>query len=129
MTEKEILSMKPGAELNIMVAKEVMGHRVIKDEHLGDMERFKSKNDKSSVFGLVQPYSEDITIAAQVIEKMVEKGYQDAPSWEDFGGGKYTESEAISKAALCAIVKKRKATEVSDKILRQALGDDEEEDD
>jgi hypothetical protein len=129
MTENEILAMKPGLELNIKVAKEVMRHRVIKDEHLGYMERFKSNRDKSTVFGLVQPYSEDASIAAQVIEKMVEKGYADATSWADFGSGKYTEAEAISKAALCAIFKKRKETEVSDNILRQALGEDEEEDD
>jgi hypothetical protein len=129
MTEKEILAMKPGLELNIKVAKEVMRHRVVKDEHLGYMERFKSNLDKSAVFGLVQPYSEDDSIAGQVIEKMVEKGFEDAPSWADFGGGVYTEPEAICKAALIAILKKRKETEVSDNILRQALGDDDEEED
>jgi len=129
MTETEILEMKPGQDLNIAVAKEVMGHRVIKDENLGYMERFKSKNDKSSVFGLVQPYSEDPSIAAQVIEKMEEKGYKDAASWADFGSGKYTEAEAICKAALIAIIKKRQKTAVSDNILRQALGEDEEDDD
>jgi hypothetical protein len=129
MTENEILEMKPGIELNMKVAKEVMGHRVIKDENLGYMERFISKRDKNSVFGLVQPYSEDASIAAQVIDRMIEKGYQEAPSWADFGGGAFTEPEAISKAALCAILKRRQNSEVADKILRQALGDDEEEDD
>jgi hypothetical protein len=129
MTEKEILAMKPGAELNILVAREVMKHRVIKDENFGYMERFKSTQDGSLVFGLVQPYSEDRSIADQVIEKMIEKGYPEASSWSDFGGGGYTEAEAICKAALSALLKKRKENEVSDKILRQALGEDDEEDD
>ena len=128
MTEQEILDMEPGIELNIKVAKEVMGHRVIKDEHLGYMERFTSKRDQSSVFGLVHPYSEDPKLAAQVIEKMLEKGYQEASSWADFGGGTYTEAEAICKAALIEILKKKQKHEVSDKILRQALGEDEEDD-
>lgn len=129
MTEKEILEMRPGIDLNIKVAKEVMRHRVVKDETLGYLERFVSKPDKNSVFGLVQPYSEDASTAAQIIDKMVERGYEDATSWADFGGGIFTEPEAISKAALCAILKKRQSSEVADRILRQAFGDDEEEDD
>jgi hypothetical protein len=129
MTEKEILAMKPGMDLNIKVAKDVMGHRVIKDETFGYMERFKSNTDKSSVFGVVQPYTEDPEIAKQVIEKMIEKGFEEASCWADFGGGAYTEAEAISKAALCAIARKRQKNEVADRILRQALGDDDEEDD
>jgi hypothetical protein len=129
MTEKEILEMKPGPELNIKVARDVMGHRVIKDETLGYMERFKISKDKSTVFGLVQPYSEDASIAAQVIDIMIEKGYEETSSWADFGGGVYTEAEAICKAALIAQLKKRQKSEVADKIIRQALGDDDEEDD
>jgi hypothetical protein len=129
MTEKEILEMKPGQELDILVAKEIMGHRVIKDENLGNMERFKSRKDQSTVFGLVQSYSEDVLIAAQVVDKMIEKGYEEAPSWVDFGGGKYTQAEAICKAALSNLIISRKKTEVADNILRMALGDNDDEDD
>jgi hypothetical protein len=129
MTEKEILEMNPGIDLNIMVAKEVMGHRIVKDETFGYMERFKSRRDKSSVFGMVAAYSEDPAIAKQVIEKMVEKGYKEATCWADFGNGAYSEAEAISKAALCAIARKKQKHEVADRILREALGDDDEEDD
>jgi hypothetical protein len=124
MTEKEILDIKPGIELNIEVAKKIMGHRVIKDETLGYMELIKNPKSNELVSGLVQPYSEDISLAGLIIDKMAEKGYEDASSWADFGGGTYTEPEAISKAALCAILKEEKKNEISDRILKQALGEE-----
>jgi hypothetical protein len=127
MTEKEILAMKPGLELNIKVAKEVMKHRVIEDENLGYMERFKSNKDQSTVFGMLQPYSEDAVAASQVVEEMVEKGFPEASAWADFGNGAYTKAEAVCKAALCALLKKRQKTEAGDRILRKALGVEEEE--
>jgi hypothetical protein len=120
MTKEEILAMKPGSELNIAVAERIMGHIVKKDEIMGYMERTtnpKTKEDNcdccsscsspqegDSIWGFVEPYSEDISVAKQVIDKMTDIGYEDAKSWPDFGDGKYTEAEAICKAALLAVL-------------------------
>ena len=65
MTKEEILSLKAGRELNIKIAEEVMGHKFVQDETLGDME-----NHGQSVYGLLQPYSEDIAAAWLVLEKL-----------------------------------------------------------
>ena len=123
MNEKNILAMKPGMELDIEVAREVMDHKVIKDENLGYLERFVSAKDGGSVWETVQPYSQDITAAELVIEKMKEQGQTDTADWADFGGGAYSEPEAISKAALIAVLK-IKQSEVADKIIRMALEDE-----
>lgn len=39
MTKEEILAMRAGRELNIMVAEDVIGCRVIHDQTYGDMEQ------------------------------------------------------------------------------------------
>jgi hypothetical protein len=122
MTKKEILAMKPGIDLNILVAERILGHAVKQDEIMGYMERItmpKTQNGTScascatcggsavegdSIWGLVEKYSEDISAAKVVIKKMLEIGYKDANSWADFGDGKYTEAEAICKAALVAVL-------------------------
>ncbi len=62
MVEKEILEMKPGAELNILVAKQIMGHDVVSDQMMGEMERFMDKEGES-IWGTPLPYSEDLAIA------------------------------------------------------------------
>jgi hypothetical protein len=65
MTEEEILAMKAGRELNIRVAEEVMGRRFVQDEIFGDME-----SSNNGTHGYLQPYSEDISAAWQVMEKL-----------------------------------------------------------
>ncbi len=125
MTQEEILAMKPGSELNIKVAKEVMGNIVTREELFGHMERLIDPKDGTSVWGPAQPYSEDISVAESVVDKMIELGHDDAIYWADFGDGIYTEAEAICKAALLAILEGRRIEEVSDEILQQALGDEE----
>ncbi len=98
MTQEEILAMKPGVELNVKVAEEVIGHVVARDETFGYMER-----DNNSVWGRLQLYSEDISAAELVVDEMIKLGYDDAIYWADFGDGIYTEPEAICKAALLAV--------------------------
>jgi hypothetical protein len=117
MTKEEILTMRPGSELNMKVAEIIMGHKIINDESFGYMERMISTESSGcgstccgsqageSVWSAVKPYSEDMAAAEQVVEKMTELGYKDAASWADFGNGKYTEPEAICKAALLSILK------------------------
>jgi hypothetical protein len=118
MTKEEILAMKPGIKLNIAVAERIMGHSVKNDETFGYMERMvNSKEDNcdcscgcnasregDSVWGMVEHYSEDISAAKNVIEKMKVIGHKDTQLWPDFGNGKYTEAEAICKAALLAVL-------------------------
>ncbi len=127
MTREEILAMQPGDELNMKVAEEIMGGEIIKDKFLGYLERLVDPIEGGSVWSPVQPYSEDISVAQLVVNKMVELGYEHAIYWADLGGGKYTEAEVICKAALLAVLERHNLKEASDKILRQALGDKEKE--
>jgi hypothetical protein len=125
MDEKEILAMEPGLELDIIVSEEIMENKIVYDECLGIMERTIHPIDGSSVFGMVLKYSEDMDMAELVINRMKEKGYEDAGFWPDFGGGVYTEAEAVCKAALCALLKKQES-DIADNIIRQALEDETE---
>ncbi len=67
MAKDEILGMKAGRELNILVAKEVMERGVADDETFGFMEK-----DSNGVYGPLQPYSEDIAAAWLIVEKLRE---------------------------------------------------------
>ena len=124
MKREEILAMQPGNKLNMKVAEKVMGHKVVKDQMWGYVEGLVS-SDGSNIWSKVEPYSEDISAAELVVNRMIEIGYKDAINWSDFGNGKYTKAEAICKAALLAILERDVLIETSDKILRQALGDEE----
>lgn len=103
MTEQEILAMEPGTELDKIVAEQVMGHEVTRDELFGYMERLIDPEDGTSIWSPPQPYSEDMSAAESVVEKMIELGHSDALYWADFGDGAYGEAEAICKAALLAV--------------------------
>lgn len=103
MTKEEILAMKPGLELNIKVAEEIIGHEVAEDDLFGHVERFVDEDD-NSVWDTVQHYSEDMSAAELVVHRMIQLGHDDAACWADFGGGIYTEPEAICKAALIALL-------------------------
>jgi hypothetical protein len=102
-SREKILAMKPGRELNIIVAKYVLGHDVITDKSLGEMERLKDK-DESSVWSLLSGYSEDNETAQNVVSAMMDKGYLEAAKWDQFGDGAYTPAEAICKRALLCIL-------------------------
>ena len=104
MTQEEILAMQPGHELNAKVAEKIMGQVITKDEYFGYMKRSNSVKDGSSVWSAVEPYSQDISAAELVVDKMIERGFADATNWANFGEGRYTEAEAICKSALLAIL-------------------------
>ena len=106
MTEDKILKMAPGREMNIIVAKEVMGHEVACDEFVGDTERFLD-GDGNSVWSNLTAYSEDVSAAQAVINKAVEMGVSDAGTWWDFGAGQYRPAEAVCKKALIEKAKGR----------------------
>jgi len=101
MTQDEILAMKPGRELNSVVAQEIIGHIVVRDAMLGDLEGVPDE-DGSHIWGVLQPYSEDIEAADAVVDTMIRLGFEDAVCWADFGDGAFTEPEAICKASLLA---------------------------
>jgi hypothetical protein len=103
MTKEEILTMKLGRELNIAVAEVVMKHEVIVDEIFGDMGR-PIDGDDNSVWGTLPLYSEDMSTAQLVIDRMIRLGYSDAVSWEHYGNGIYTQAEAICKRALLLVL-------------------------
>ena len=109
MTKEEILAMKSGGELNKKVAEGVMGHEIIVDEIFGEMER-RNAEDGGSLYGPLKPYSEDISVAQLVADRMIILGHIEALSWGQYGGGIYTPAEAICKAALLAVLESRTAS-------------------
>ena len=104
MRQEEILTMQPGLLLNLLVAEKIMGHITVNDEILGFMERSVDPKEGDSLWGSLIDYSGDKSAAESVVQTMVDLGYEDAIYWADFGGGKYTESEAICKAAMLAVL-------------------------
>jgi hypothetical protein len=102
VTKEEILAMSPGADLNALVAKEVMGNAVVEDAIFGRMEGIAAEG--GNVWGPVEPYSEDMAVAENVVNVMIERGCEDAIYWADFGNGQFTEPEAVCKAALLALL-------------------------
>ena len=102
MTKEEILAMEPGRELDMVVAKYVMDCNVVEDPALGDMQRHVV--DNSSVWDTLPLYSEDMFATLSVAERMTQLGYEDAYSWDQYGGGIYTRAEAICKRALLIVL-------------------------
>ncbi len=78
MTKEEILAMKAGRELNIRVAEEVMGCRVVQDGAVGDTEDYNlsgeekppSRSINNRIYGPLRRYSEDMAAAKQVVDKL-----------------------------------------------------------
>lgn len=103
MNRDEILAMSPGELLSLHVAEKIMGNVTAKDDVWGLMERMIDPADGASVWVPLTPYSEDPAAAEAVVEGMLGKGHSDAIYWSGFGDGRYTEPEAICKAALLAV--------------------------
>ena len=104
VSREEILAMKPGRELNFIVAKYVLGHDVITDQSLGELERLEGR--EGSIWSIPSRYSEDDEAAQDVVCAMMDMGYLDAPKWDEFGDGAYTRAEAICKQALLRILER-----------------------
>jgi hypothetical protein len=102
VTKEEILALGPGEELNVLVAEQVMGNAVVKDATFGRMERVTA--DGGSIWCPLEPYSEEMAAAETVVNVMIGRGCEDAIYWADFGNGRFTEPEAICKAALLALL-------------------------
>jgi hypothetical protein len=103
VTKEEILAIKPGRELNIAVAEVVMNHKVIVDEIFGDMERPIDMDDNST-WETLALYSEDLSAAQLVVERMITLGHGDEAVWGHYGNGASTRAEAICKRALLVVL-------------------------
>lgn len=103
MDRDQVLTMTPGEGLNLLIAEKIMGHVTTRDDLMGLMERMIDPADGGSVWVPLTAYCEDTDSAEAVVERMLGKGHSDAIYWSEFGGGRYTEAEAICKAALLAI--------------------------
>ena len=106
MNEKQINEMQPGEELNVLVAKEIMGVKVVHDPIFGLVEIHLT--DKGSpVYNTLQRYSEDIHAARQALSRMIQLGFETETAYWEIDD----RPEIICKAALRAILKKRKEKE------------------
>ncbi len=121
VTKEEILAFRPGEELNLVVAEKVMGNSVVEDTTFGQMERVVA--DGGSIWGPVEPYSEDMAAAETVVNVMIGRGCEDAIYWADFGDGQFTEPEAICKAALLALLE---TTEQLESAVREIFDEQNE---
>ncbi|MFH0726471.1 MAG: hypothetical protein V2B19_09010 [Pseudomonadota bacterium] len=103
MDNGQIDRMQPGRELNILVAKEVMGTKVVTDEIFGLMEMIITDKGEN-VFITLRAYSEDMSFARRVIARMIELDFHDETAYwqaED-------RPEIICKAALRAVLRRKK---------------------
>lgn len=113
MNDSQIEHMPPGNELNALVAKEIMGIKVVKDAIFGLMEMHLSDKGEH-VYSILQNYSGDLTAARQVISKMVTLGFKtEAAYWKADD-----RPDIICKAALRSLFKKKKEREASEKRAR-----------
>ena len=95
MNKEEILSMKPGREMDVKVAKEIMGHDVAKDEVMGYTEAYYDGSGKT-VWGRLEAYSTNAKAANLITNKMFQEGYAGAVSWSKFGDGEYADWDGDS---------------------------------
>ena len=128
MTRDEILNMKPGRELDALVAEKVMGYRVytqsypsIVEEKTVEVEYIEYQLENETIRGILPHYSTDNAAALEVAIHLQKQGYYvciDLKACEETSVGVYEENpaeqiayakaqtpaEAISKAALLAVM-------------------------
>jgi len=111
MNKEEILAMKPGKELNIKIAEEVMGATYAQDEIFGDVESYGR-----GAFSTLQPYSEDISATWQVVERL--KGYNPRIEFDTYSQ-KWEATFSVKEAHFtCPVVS---ATTAPEAICKAAL--------
>jgi len=128
MTHNEVLAMKPGRELDALVAEKVMGwvefSPIDPTIDFGVHGKYRWNYAKDPKDGKQKPipwYSEDIAAAWEVVEKMLERGGCEIGCYGSKNGAKWfevnvitmngevtvtaqTPAEAICKAALLAVM-------------------------
>jgi hypothetical protein len=110
MDKWQIDHLQPGEELNILVAREVMGTKVVLDDTFGLMEMVISDKGEN-VYGILRAYSEELSSARRVIARMIELDYDDETAyWQE-----EERPEIICKAALRAVLKRKKEEEAAKK--------------
>jgi hypothetical protein len=108
--QKKIDQLQPGEELNILIAREVMGMKVVLDDTFGLMEMVITDKGEN-VYVTLRAYSEDLSSAQRVIARMIELDYDDETAyWQG-----EERPEIICKAALRAVLKRKKEEEAAKK--------------
>lgn len=100
----------PGRELNELVARLVMKHHIVMDDIFGVMEMHTTEKGEN-IYHALRPYSQDLSIARHVIDKMDEMAFHDETAYwrgED-------RPEVICKAALRAVLKRQKKEDIHQK--------------
>lgn len=105
MTKEEVLSMKEGRELDILVSEIVMGNRVIIDEVFGDMEVHMNKKI-GIVYGPLPNYSQDLSSSILVADRMLDLGYEKAAYWKNDD-----RPSVICKASVLEVIEHKKKKE------------------
>ena len=82
-----------------------MGHKVIEDKILGTMEMLVNDKDEI-VYAPLLPYSEDLSSAQFVVNRMGNLGHDRALFWEN-----HKDPELICRASLLAVMEKKGAKE------------------
>lgn len=110
MDNWQIDQLQPGEELNILVAREVMGTKVVLDDTFGLMEMVITDKGEN-VYVTLRAYSEELSSARRVISRMIEMDYDDETAyWQG-----EERPEIICKAALRTVLKRKKEEEASKK--------------
>ena len=106
MDKNQIDTAIPGERLDIWVATEIMGNKIVEDAVFGLMEMHTTDKGENVYYPL-RAYSKNLSLAKRVISKMVQLAYHDeAAYWR-------TEDrpEVICKAALRAVLERKKNKE------------------
>ena len=109
ITEDDIRSLRPGRDMNVLVAKYVLGHEVVSDDIFNDMERLIDAHGES-VWAELRDYSGDTEVAKGMVDTLVGLGLTGALLWQDYGDGIYSPAEAICKKALISFLAKKTGT-------------------
>ncbi|GAB6907094.1 conserved hypothetical protein [Desulfosarcina cetonica] len=105
MDRNQVDNINAGHDLDRLVAVEIMENTVIEDDIFGLMEMHTAP-DGANIYYPLRAYSQNLHDAKRVIAKMVQRDYHlEAAYWQ-------TEDrpEVICRAALRAVLKRKKAT-------------------
>ncbi|GAB6194511.1 hypothetical protein [Desulfocastanea catecholica] len=96
-----------GPELDKLVARQVMKHKIVMDDIFGLLEMYTTEKGEN-IYQALHPYSQDLACAQYVIHKMDEMAFHDATAY--WRGD--DRPEIICKAALRAVFQRKKEEDI-----------------
>ena len=99
--------LQAGPELDELVARQVMKHKIVMDDIFGLMEMYTTEKGEN-IYQALHAYSQDLSCAQYVIVKMDKMAFYDETAYwrgED-------RPEVICKAALRAVFKRKKEEDI-----------------